>query len=187
MTKRQSARRRSARRVVVRHPALYDASQATSGRKRGKPGKRKRGGIAAGKKPRFRADKPRRSGGGGIQVGNLPAPLTDEQKKANRERVDQGLENAGQSLGDIGTGIGTVGHVVEWGVPGGQEVGLAIGATGEVVDAAGRVLENPNTRAPITKFTTDQVNAETERLIDSASQDAGEQQMINAHVNALGF
>jgi hypothetical protein len=74
MTRRQSARRKSARRMVVRHVALDEASHATSARKGGKLGKRKRGGLAAGKKPRFRADKPRRSGGGSIQVEPLPPP-----------------------------------------------------------------------------------------------------------------
>jgi hypothetical protein len=32
----------------------------------------KRGGIAGGKRPRLRADKPRRAGGGDIQVEPLP-------------------------------------------------------------------------------------------------------------------
>jgi hypothetical protein len=74
MTKRQSARRKSARRIVVRQDALDDASQEKGRRKGGKLGKRKRGGIAAGKKPSFRADKPRRSDGGSIQVEPLPPP-----------------------------------------------------------------------------------------------------------------
>lgn len=30
-------------------------------------------------------------------------------------------------------------------------------------------------------------NTETERLIDSANQDAGEQQLINSRANSLGF
>jgi hypothetical protein len=34
----------------------------------------RRGGIASGKRPRFRADKPRRAGGGDIQAEPLPPP-----------------------------------------------------------------------------------------------------------------
>jgi hypothetical protein len=171
---------------MARQAAWDDAHGDKSGRKGRKLAKRKRGGIAAGKKPRFRADKPRRSDGGGIQLGNLPPPLTDEQKKATRERVDKGLENAGQSLGGIGTGIGAVGGAISL-IPGGQVIGPVARKVGAAIGAAGGVLKNPYTRPPITTFTTDQVNAETERLIDSASQDAGEQQVINSHGNALGF
>jgi hypothetical protein len=102
MKKRQTTRRKNARRFVARQAVFDDARDDKSGRKGGKPAKRKRGGIAAGKKPRFRADKPRRAGGGSIQVGpvgqNLPPPLTDEQKQATWERVDQGLENLGGNL-----------------------------------------------------------------------------------------
>jgi hypothetical protein len=190
MTKRQSVRRRSARRRVVGYPALDDASHATSARKGGNLRKRKRGGIAAGKKPGFRADKPRRSGGGSVQAGpvaqNLPPPLTDEQKKATRERVDRGLENAGRSLSDIGAGMSAAGRMTRM-IPGGQPVGTVVGRIGAAASTAGRVLTNPDTRAPITAFTTDQANAETERLIDSASQAAGEEQLIDSHANSLGF
>jgi hypothetical protein len=74
MLKRQMARRKNARRMMARQAVLDDASDQVKRRKNGKLAKRKRGGIASGKKSRFRADKPRRSDGGSIEVEPLPPP-----------------------------------------------------------------------------------------------------------------
>lgn len=82
MRRRRSPARRRVRTLLARSGYRHGDSAGASAQAAEKkpksksklPRAAKRGGVAGGKRPRLRADKPRRAGGGDIQAEPLPPP-----------------------------------------------------------------------------------------------------------------
>jgi hypothetical protein len=107
---------------------------------------------------------PARDSGALLAQANPLPPVSDEAKAEIREAVDKKLEEIGKTTSLVGK---VAGRVEGFDLPG---LGL---------EAVGRILESPQTRAPITGGVSGNIARSLQDEIDRANNAMGQQQFIN--------